>query len=306
MSNLFRPELVAKFVYYLSERHRIFQRRQLDQPVSPGKFTDDKILSTYKFTNVMRSNDRTTRWLVNNWYNLNRHQPAEIQALNCAIARYFGRIEFLEDLGYQTSWEPQQILEVAKRRFREKKPVFTGAYIITNQGMKDPKEEIVVNCFLAPYRNALSRLVEIAERTQSWQSVSEGMSGLPGMGPFMTKEILLDWQLTPLLENAKDKLTWTPAGPGAIRGLRRICGATGTEVNRGSTQDTALQLMKDLMYEVSEAQKRGELPADFPVVGVDFGVTDIQFSLCELDKYMRVELGEGRPRSLFKASKLPL
>ena len=306
MSNLFLPHLVDKFVYYLAERHRIFKRRELNQPVSPGKFTKDPILSTYKFTNVLRSNDRTTRWLVANWYKPNRHQPPEIQALNCAIARYFGRIEFLDDIGYQTSWEPQKIIETAKRRFREKKPVFTGAYIITNQGMRDPKEEIVVNCFLSPYRNALERLVEIAERTQSWQSVSEGMSGLPGMGPFMTKEILLDWQLNPVLENAKDKLTWTPAGPGAIRGLRRLAGATGNEVSRGSTQQTALGMMKELMFLVAEAQGKGQLPSDFPIVGVDFGVTDIQFSLCELDKYMRVESGEGRPRSLFKPSKLPL
>lgn len=308
MSNLFHPEIMETFLHYLGERHEIFQRRERNEPLIPGKkiWTDDPILRIYKFTNILRSNDRTTRWLIRNWYQPNRHQSPEVQALNCAIARYFGRIEFLEDLGYQTSFDPQYILEVAKRRFREKKPVFTGAYIITNQGMKNPKEEIVVNYFLSPYRNALSRLVEIAERTQSWQSVSEGMSGLPGMGAFMTKEILLDWQLNPVLENATDRLTWTPAGPGAIRGLNRLMGKTGKNINQGMTQATALSLMKDLMYEISNAQQNSLLPTDFPVIGVDYGVTDIQFSLCELDKYIRVKLDEGRPRSRFSPSKDPL
>jgi hypothetical protein len=207
MNHLFEQEPYEVFLHYLSERHLIFQRRQSGLLEAQGILTSDPILAEYKFTNVLRSNDRTTRWLKREWYDKNRHQPDEIQALNCAIARYFGRIEFLEDLGYQESWNPSYILDTARRRFREKKPVFTGAYIITNQGMTDPKEEIVVNCFLSPYRNELQRLCEIALRTNSWQSVSEGMSGLPGMGPFMTKEILLDWQLTPLLENADDKLT---------------------------------------------------------------------------------------------------
>jgi hypothetical protein len=299
----FRQSVLETFLHYLSERHRIWERKHSVPPVSP--LTNDPILKQFKFTNVLRSRDRTTRWLVDNWYQPNRHQAPEVQALNCAIARYFGRIEMLEALGYQTSWEPQYILDTAKRRFREKKPVFTGAYIITNQGMTDPKEEIVVNCFLAPYRNALPRLCEIAQRTQSWQSVAEGMSGLPGMGPFMTKEILLDWQLTPLLENATDKLTWTPAGPGAIRGLRRLLGAEGQKaVNLGMTQQEALRLMKILLAEIGLDQSNGLLPTTFPVVARDFGVTDIQFCLCELDKYERVRLGEGRPRSLYKEFKV--
>jgi hypothetical protein len=40
-----------------------------------------------------------------------------------------------------------------------------------------------------------------------------------------------------------------------------------------------------------------------PKLGVDFGVTDVQFSLCEIDKYLRVKNGEGRPRSKYNAFK---
>ena len=282
------------FVHYLSERHLIYERKEAGLP---QPWTSDPILSKFKFTNVLRSRDHTTRWLVKNWYVPNRHQSPEVQALNCAIARYFGRVEFLEALGYQTSWEPQKIVELAKERFRKKLPVFTGAYIITNQGMTDPKEEVVVNCFLSPYRYQLTRLTEIAQRTQSWQAVAEGMAGMPGMGPFMTKEILLDWQLTPLLENAHDKLTWTPAGPGAIRGLNRL---HGRAINAGMTQAKALSEMKELLAKLAQEDL---LPLTFPRVGVDFGVTDVQFCLCELDKYLRVKNGEGRPRSTYKPRK---
>jgi len=290
-------KIMDTLIHYLSERHLIWERRQNGEKLP---FTKDSILAKYKFTNVLRSRDYTTRWLVDNWYKPNHNQPGEIQALNCAIARYFGRVEFLEDLGYQYEWNPTYILEVARRRFREKKSVFTGAYIITNQGMTDPKEEVVVNCFLSPYRIALPELVETAQETNSWRAVAEKLSRLPGMGAFMTKEILLDWQLTSLLSNAVDKLTWTPAGPGAIRGLNRL---HGRPLNAALKQGDALREMKELTGELASAQAEGLLPETFPIIGVDFGVTDVQFNLCELDKYVRVVNGEGRPRSTFRPRK---
>lgn len=280
--------------HYLNERERIRQKKEAGDP---HPLTDDLILATYKFTNISRANDRTTRWLREHWYDPNRTQMPEIQALNCAIARYFGRVEFLDALGYQYAWEPQKIIDFAKQRFRDKKPVFTGAYIITNQGMTDPKEEVVVNCFLQPYREALPELVETAQRTNSWQSVAERMSKLPGFGAFMTKEVLLDWQLTPLLESCTDKLTWTPAGPGAIRGLWRLEGKNGKAVDRGMSQDEALNRMKELLAKLNEDKAFGD---HMPNIGTEYGVTDIQFSLCEFDKYMRVKLHEGRPRSTYK------
>lgn len=288
------PEIYDTFVHYLSERHLIFLRKEGELPMP---YTEDPILRQYKFTNVLRSRDYTTQWLVKNWYTPHHNDDPEVQVLNCAIARYFGRVEFLEDLGYQESWDPTYILETARRRFREKKPVFTGAYIITNQGMTDPKEEVVVNCFLSPYRNNLTRLVEIAQRTNSWEAVAKGMQGMPGMGPFMTKEILLDWQLTSVLSNADDMLTWTPAGPGSIRGLNRLA---GRPVNAGMTQPAALREMKELLAKLAQEER---LPESFPWVGNVFGVTDVQFNLCELDKYLRVKNGEGRPRSTYKPRK---
>ena len=299
---MFNEEVYTTFIHYLRERFLIWKRRKEG---SPFPYTGDPILAQYKFTNVKREWDRTSQWLIKNWYQPNVHQPLEIQALNCAIARYFGRIEFLEELGYQTEWDPRYILDTAKARMARKQSVFTGAYIITNQGMTDPKEEVVVNCFLQPYRESLGALVDIAQRTKSWQSVAGAMKGLPGMGPFMTKEILLDWILNPVLWDATDTLTWTPAGPGAIRGLNRLAGLMGQKaVNRGMSQDTALTQMKALLGML--AQDAGRLPEDFPQIGVGFGVTDVQFCLCELDKYLRVKLGEGRPRSTFRPNKAPL
>lgn len=288
-------ENLNRLHYYLHERERI----RLKKEANANILTEDPILQRYKFTNILRSDDRTTRWVKKNWYDPNRDQPKDVVALNCAIFRYFGTQEFAEDIGFQYSWDPSHLIETADRRMKERKKVFTGAYIITNGGISAPKQEVVVGNYLQPFRARLPDLVAIAERTNSWQSVGTAMRTLPGMGAFMTKEILLDMMLTPVLENAEDKLTWTPVGPGAIRGLNRL---HERPVDQGLTQSAGLHEIKDLLGQISSMG----LEDFMPKIGVEYGVTDLQFALCEYDKYERVRLGEGRPRSTYKKTERPL
>jgi hypothetical protein len=277
------------FVHYLNERELIRQKRARGEP---GPWTGDPILSRYKFTNILRIYDRTTQWLVKHWYNPRRGNTSkQILALNCAIARYFGSIEFLEDVGFQDSWDPDFLIRRASERLRNHQKVFTGAYIITNAGSTDPKQNVVVSQFLTPYRMNLDKIVRLAENHNSWKVVCEFLQTLPGIGAFMAKEIALDMLLTPVLEHATDKLTWSPAGPGAIRGLNRL---HDRPLQKGLTQAQAQHEMQALLVKLSADRAFEDY---MPEIGVKFGVTDVQFCLCELDKYLRVKNGEGRPRS---------
>jgi hypothetical protein len=273
--------------HYLNERELIRQKRERGEA---GPWTDDPILRRYKFTNIMRSEDRTTRWLIKHWYDPNRDADPELLALNCAIARYFGSIEFLDDIGFQKSWDPEFLISRATQRFAKRQKVFTGAYIITNAGSTAPKQNVVVTQFLTPLRFRLGEVVALCAAGR-WQPVSEWLQRQPGIGAFMSKEIALDMMLTPLLENATDKLTWSPAGPGAVRGLNRL---HDRPLQASMSQDKALHEMQELLGLLSVG---GYFGSHMPRIGVEYGVTDLQFSLCELDKYLRVQNGEGRPRS---------
>ena len=277
------------FVFYLNEREKI---RQLRERGVPGPWTLDPILGRYKFTNIMRSQDRTTRWLIKYWYDPNRDADPEMLVLNCAIARYFGSIEFCQAIGFQKTWDPTFLIETATQRLRQGEKVFTGAYIITNAGSTDPKQNVVVSQFLTPLRFRAEKVVELCEAGR-WEPVAKYLQSCPGIGPFMSKEIALDIMLTPLLSNARDRLSWTPAGPGAIRGLNRL---HDRPLQAPLSQDKALIEMTDLMGKLSTG---GHFQDYMPRIGVDYGVTDIQFSLCELDKYLRVQNREGRPRSSY-------
>jgi hypothetical protein len=293
------PEIYETFVHYLRERENI---RLLKESGQPGPWTEDPILGKFKFTNVMRSNDWTTRWVKKHWYDPNRDKPLEIQAMACGIFRYFGSAEFAEALGYPAEWDPVRLIHTADVRMACGQKVFTGAYIITNQGMSAPKQDVVVTHFLTPMRANIEKITSVARETKSFEQVCKFLQTLPGMGAFMSKEIALDMMMTPVLEDATDKLTWSPAGPGAIRGLNRL---HERNLQSAMPQPKALAEMQDLLGMLAQEEA---LQQNFPRIGVDFGVTDVQFSLCELDKYVRVRNGEGRPRSGYnhkKARALP-
>jgi len=276
----------------MKERESI---RFLKEAGSPWPWTQDEILRTYKFTNVKREHDRTTRWMRDNWTkpNANRHS-AEI-LFNCALFRYFGTTEFAQAIGWQTEFGSaavrSDIKQIARERLSSKQRVFTGAYVITNQGLSLPKEEVVVDYFLQPFWGASDRLSVMAAETKSWRAVASEMRRLQGFGGsgFMTKEILQDALNSGVFKNGcDDRNTYCPVGPGARRGLNRVF---DREIKHQQTEEKFLEEMIMLF-----SQRADFWPKDY----VKLELHDIQFQLCEYDKKERVRLGQGRPRSKYR------
>jgi len=115
------------------------------------------------------------------------------------------------------------------------------------------------------------------------------LKGFGGTG-FMTKEILQDAMHTALLFDCVDRNTYCPIGPGARRGLNRVMGR-GKDVKVKDAQ--ALEELIELFQARHLHWHRD----------IELELHDIQFQLCEFDKYERVVQGEGRPRSLYKPRK---
>jgi hypothetical protein len=128
------------------------------------------------------------------------------------------------------------------------------------------------------------------------------MKSLPGFGGtgFMIKEVTLDtmffskfWPIQTLRGGIcrscpLDYDTWTPVGPGAARGIARVTGTPVKDPKR----------MLQAILDIGGAQ--GSLwPSNWGFLSP----TDIQFGLCEFDKYERVRLDEGKPRSNYKRPK---
>ena len=295
-------ELRAQAFYdFINEREEVRQRRLAGFSFP---WTDDPILRSYKFTNVHRHHDRTSMELRNRFYGPHFHDDRRSVLMNCALFRYFGTWDFAWAVGWQDydSFDFEMIKDTAESRLANGERVFTGAYVITNQGISAPKQEVVVDYFLKDLHKATPRLLEIAQRTQKWEKVAEEMRLINGFGGtgFMTKEILLDttytgfWNRTH--EDPKDGAfsfpvdwnDWTPIGPGARRGAARALGDdSATPISESKSMWVIKELLgwKEMLWQHES----------------DLVPTDIQFQLCEFDKNERVRLGQGKPRSRYRA-----
>ena len=104
----------------------------------------------------------------------------------------------------------------------------------------------------------------------------------------MAKEIVLDAlhgsrALRSLIDDINE---WCPCGPGARRGLKRIFGRqTSLFVEDNDVESAFISEMASLL---SEAQKR--MPGWCK--DMDIELHDIQFQLCEFDKYERIRQSE--------------
>ena len=100
----------------------------------------------------------------------------------------------------------------------------------------------------------------------------------------MAYQAVVDMRFTSLLAAAPDLRTWAAAGPGTLRGLNRV---HGRAVDWSLSQGQALAEMR-VIYKLAEAE-----------TGVAMDFSDVPNALCETDKYLRVQLGQGKPRALY-------
>lgn len=285
---------IEKFYQFMTERENIRLRRAAG--LSPP-WTDNRTLRDFKFTNVKRAHDRTTRELKAEFYDINWKIPevgwhtGEVLLLNCALFRFFGTVEMAREIGWHTTWGPDQrdMMEaIADERLHDGETVFTRAYIVPNCGDKKPKYQVVGDIIDQVWEHVGYIRDSDAELPQtSWQQMCERMQErVRGVGSFMAKEVVLDYVLASRWTPA-DWDTWTPVGPGARKGAARVL--HGGALPGPLTERDALGVCRSLFAE-RDAYWTHEISLE---------LTDIQFQLCEYDKFLRSEREEGVPKNRF-------
>ena len=113
----------------------------------------------------------------------------------------------------------------------------------------------------------------------------------------MSYEVVSDLNYTSVLDKATDRFSWANAGPGAMRGINRI---HGYPLKKMHSQERANRFMQGILEEKYKY-------VDWDIIDHDdVDMRCIEHSLCEWDKYERVRLGQGKPRSKFKEVMLPI
>jgi len=293
----FIPAELDRYCYWQTERESI--RIKKESAVLSPPWTDDPILQEFKFCQVFREDDRTTRWFRTHIREPMRNEEDVLMAT--IIFRWFNLIETgrtLIDHNLLRKWNRKKaIYEITKQT-----KWITGAYIIKTPNGMD-KVTGVAECVSHIWKAKESILARMHEKLAKGESSLEAtwliLRDYPYMGPFMAYEVVTDLRHTYLLENANDIMTWANAGPGAMRGLNRL---TGRPLDYCRKSHPWCEEMQDLFEQV----KKILAPSIIFRNGANYEMREIEGGLCEFDKYSRIYKNEGRTRSVYKHNDLPI
>lgn len=316
---------MTAFYRWVNERHAVALRKAMrdKEPLPPwadpagvqlGRFilpplrgdhplTDDSVMQQYKFCHAFRELDRVTRWIAEHI----REPFAEHENLwlMLAIARLLNWPPTLFALIGSAAWpssgdfRPGNLTRALLARRSEGVQVETGAYIVTAGGTRKGRPwcgwskqrylaEVVIGSLWNNKHDWEHQLNHLDVGVEwCWETLVSD-PGYEGWGPFMAWQLVLEWRETRYLRAAPDRDTWAAVGPGSRRGLNRL---HGRPVRYGLRQEQALGEMRELVA-LSPEYLAPWVP---PIT-----VADCQHQLCEVDKWLRVKQGEGRPRSRYR------
>lgn len=307
-------KMLNEFWEFMRERELIRLRRRAGLPRE--QWTTHDPFRHYSFTNVKREHDRMSvfvKKIYDRFYgSMSPEDKSDDQnradlLMNCAVARYFCTEQSVEAIGY-FSWADMSEHHSSWPSFVERIRVlgsqgdltFTGSYIVPNCGDTRAKYEIVADILDGIYGK---RDTVVSAMDRSWQEATKILTSCWGCGSFMAKEVLLDYVMATGL-TPPDWQTWTPVGPGGCRGAgwvltgwkEKLSEANALDVIRGiyATRDEHWPT-KMFITETTDG-----IVHSWSETIVSLDLTDIQFQLCEFDKYNRVKNGMKPPRRKFR------
>ena len=273
---------MARLRYWITEREAI---RKLKDAGHPGPWTRDPILQKYKFCNVLRRDDRVSRWVFENWIVPNYNDSQMLVAM--CLARHFNTIPFLSRIGYPAHFSPEDIRQHAHNSILAEEKQFSAAYMIKcgkGQSKVDYVLETVVRVFDYQRAYGLPELPPIMEQWVDW------LCGFKGFGSFLAGQVVADLRWG-MVGPWRDRRTWAPIGPGSRRGMNRY---HGRELKKSFKPGQFLDELQGLMRRESKKLPTG-LTRRMEAI-------DWQNCLCEFDKYERTVWDGKRPKQLYKST----
>src|SRR5262249_5356968 len=276
---------------FIAERELIRRRRAAGEP---PPWTADPILHAWSFTNVRREDDRVTRWVATHWREPHYDDP-DLWFAMC-LARFVNWPDTLAEIGFPVPWNYEHFVAVMATRAARRDKLYGAAYTIHADNKN--KGRCTAEYQAADVFNPLWRAREFLRPThgETLTRYSARLGERHGLGGgFMPAQIIADLKYVAPLSAASDWATFAASGPGSRPGLNRVL---GRPVHAPWTESGWRKEFDWL---------RTAIAPDLERIGLgDLHAQDLRNCLCELDKYERVRLGEGKPRRRFRPSPDPL
>ncbi|KAK7035360.1 hypothetical protein VNI00_011891 [Paramarasmius palmivorus] len=272
------------FWYWCAERKAIDDRRRAGEPYP---WTKDEHLREYYFCNSYRVLDRGCQFLVREVIEKGSQEPQEV-VFRILLYDIFTKPETYELLQTQLgplSWKTYNLeayLEVLQEAHENGTTLYTGAFMKILSG---------------PYPNYHNHLLvleqmmddDLVSRMQNAKDVGklhEYLLSLPGMGPFTSYQLLLNLSYSKLFKfSAND---YVVPCVGSSSGLVKLFGNSIKEARLVNRQ-IDIQIMRWMMETQDDHFRRlGIKPPRLGPQQLPLDLSDIEHSICEVDKYARL------------------
>lgn len=277
------------FWYFVNERHRIYLKREANEP---KPWSTDPIFQQWKFCNVFRDLDKQSNLLIKNV--IDPHFEDEDQSLtlfNIFQFRAFNWFPTYQVLGWTDKWDETYALMTLKNYLGAGNQLSSGAYMLRGrQGI--PKYVSIIKSLTDIWNkrkellSGLPRYTFLGKRIDTLEAACETIvfRNFWGWGEFTAYQVALDLTYSSILLSPEDLNTWTYFGPGATKGIKEIWPA----LQRKDFLKAAQFLLADQVKYLEE-----HVP--------ELNLQDIEFCLCELQKYRRIKAG-GKGKAKYAGS----
>lgn len=288
------PETVQSLeglLYFIWEREAIRLARENGYE-SP--WTADVVLDKYKFTNIHRSDDRVSKWVIENV--IDPYEDRSDLWFTLLIVRLINWPPTLaallenEVIPCSPSEFNAELFEAVLEFLKETRgKVYSGAYMLYPTKM-DPggnKSKAVAKYIIG---DAVLKADDIQKTMQDDVTIERFvnvMSRCFGISTFIAGQVAADLTYsTKHLCFASDLFDYAPIGPGSSRGLNYLFNRAP---NAGWTQEEFNLKLRQIFKLILD-----HLEID------DMTLHDVQNCMCEYSKYCRTVLSEGKPKTQYK------
>ena len=269
---------------FILARHRVWLGKTRGEP---WPWTEDPVLRKFRFCNIRRNLDKETILIQTHW--LHPHKGGPDLWFAMVVARLVNWWPSLAELEFPVPWDPSLFKARLTARKALGHKVFTGAYMVRADAVvSGNKHDYLADYVLTPLWE--DREAVRPRKGDTLVSFHRRLMNHRDMGSFMAAQVVADlkYDTAGFLYRAKDWHSWAASGPGSRRGLSRVMDLPTAYPWRESAWRPAFHELWVKM----KAQHNTAL-------GEVLTGQDLQNCLCEFDKYERVRLGEGTPRSLY-------